>query len=307
MSFNVEGYEIELGNLDKPLFPNNGITKGDVVEYYHSRSKDMLVHLRWRPLTLHRFPDGIGKGGFYQQHAADYFPAWVVTRRLPHAESGDREKSIRHVLCNNAATLIYLANQAVITLHRWMAHMPRYTRADCIVFDLDPSGDDFTQVRDAARYVIDLMQQMQLTPYVMTTGSRGLHVLAPLLPELHFDRIRAVARRMADHLAACHADILTTEQRKDKRRGRLYLDIMRNAYGQTAVAPYSLRAISGAPVATPLALGELEYHDLGPRDYHINNIGRRLNRSGDPWANMSSRASDPSPLEKRSHELKSLN
>ncbi len=142
-----------------------------------------------------------------------------------------------------------------------------------------------------------------MSPHAMTTGSRGLHVLAPLKPELDFDRVRAIAMSMAEHLADQHADSLTTHQQKDKRRGRLYLDVMRNAYGQTAVAPYSLRARPGAPVATPLALEELDRSDLGPQDYHLGNIAQRLGQIRDPWQDMERHAADPRDLEEALRSL----
>jgi bifunctional non-homologous end joining protein LigD len=154
-----------------------------------------------------------------------------------------------------------------------------------MIFDLDPSGDDFTPVRDAASTLGDLLRELGLEPYLMTTGSRGLHVTVPLDREADFDRVRAFARRIADHLAGLEPDRWTTEQRKNKRRGRLFLDTMRNAYAQTGVAPYALRARPGAPVATPLHWSELDAH-LHPRKYHARNLFRRLAQKRDPWKDI---------------------
>ncbi|MDG4867988.1 non-homologous end-joining DNA ligase [Guyparkeria sp. 1SP6A2] len=299
----IQGHDIELSNLDKILYPEEGITKGDVIDYYRRMATRILPQIEQRPLTLQRFPDGLDADGFYQQQASEHFPGWMPTYRLPRAESSERDDKVNHILCNDEAALVYLANQGTLTLHRWLARTPRYTRPDCLIFDLDPIGDDFRPVRSAARHVVDLMQELGMSPHAMTTGSRGLHVLAPLEPELDFDRVRAVAMSMAEYLADRHPDALTTIQRKDKRQGRLYLDVMRNAYGQTAVAPYSLRARPGAPVATPLTLEELDRSDLGPQDYHIGNIAQRLGQISDPWQDMERHAADPREIEKALQSL----
>ncbi|MFO7581225.1 non-homologous end-joining DNA ligase [Guyparkeria sp.] len=297
----INGHEIDIDNRDKALFPGEAITKGDVIDYYREIAEYILPHIEGRPLTLQRFPDGLDEDGFYQQQVPEHFPDWIDTRSLPRADGSER---IDHILCNDTASLVYLANLATITIHRWLARAPRFTRPDCLIFDLDPAGEDFTPVRDAARQVVELMQTLEVMPFVMTTGSRGLHVIAPLAPELDFDAVREIATGMAGHLAARHPETLTTEQRKDKRRGRLYLDVMRNAYGQTGVAPYSLRAHPGAPVATPLSIDELDRGDLGPQDYHIGNIFRRLGQTGDPWADIRRHAVDPRGLRDRLEALR---
>jgi bifunctional non-homologous end joining protein LigD len=279
---------VELSNSDKLLFPDSGISKGRLVDYYSEVAEVMLPHLQDRPLTLHRFPDGIDADGFFQQEASDYFPGWIKTRKTPRANSGD--KSVEHVLCNNQATLVYLANQAVITLHGWLSRAPRLSRPDRLVFDLDPADNGFDGVRRAARQVVALMDDIGLSPFAMTTGSQGLHVVAPLDGDTGFDAVRTLAQDMAACLAEQHQDALTVEQRKNKRRGRIYLDVMRNAYGQTAVMPYSVRALPGAPVATPLSTDELGDNRLQPQRWHIGNLLRRLAQKDDPWGNIRRRA-----------------
>jgi bifunctional non-homologous end joining protein LigD len=280
----IGGHEIELKNLEKVFFPDACITKGDVVDYYREMAEVMLTHLEDRPLSLQRFPDGIEEEGFFQQDRPDYFPDWIADVAL--ARSGKGDGPVHHVLCNDTATLVYLANQAVLTLHGWLALADRPKHPDRLIFDLDPPDEDFTAVRYAARRVGELMEAIGLTPHVMTTGSRGLHVLAPLDAGTHFDAVRDLARAMADHLANEHPDRLTVEQRKDKREGRLYLDVMRNAYGQTAVVPYTLRAKAGAPVATPLDWEELDRSDLGPQSYDLRSVRKRLAQKDDPWGNV---------------------
>lgn len=299
----IDGHEIELSKQDKVLYPDEGITKGDVIDYYRKIADHLLPHIRNRPLTLQRFPDGLDKDGFYQQQAADYFPDWIATHQLPRANASGNDSNVNHILCNDTAGLVYLANLGMLTVHRWLARLPRYTRPDQLIFDLDPTGDDFNQVRDAALRVVEYMQELDIHPYVMTTGSRGLHVVAPLKAELDFDSVRAIAKTMSECLVRHHPDALTTERRKARRKGRIYLDIMRNAYGQTAVAPYSLRARPGAPVATPLSLDELKRSNLGPQDYHINNIGQRLGQRSDPWQDMDRHSIDPAALTRHVEQL----
>ncbi|MGD9388585.1 MAG: non-homologous end-joining DNA ligase [Gammaproteobacteria bacterium] len=275
-------YSFETSNEDKVLFPEAGITKGQLIDYYRNIAPVLLPHVEDRPLTLHRFPDGIRADGFYQHDTPDYFPDWIARHEAPRAGDG-KNGPVDHMLCNNEATLAYLANQAAITLHAWLATAPKLKHPDKLVFDLDPPGDDFEPVRQGARWVVELMQEVGLSPFVMTTGSRGLHVVAPLKPDLDFDAVRDFARAMADWLAEQHPDELTVEQRKNKRRGRLYLDVMRNAYGQTSVAPYAVRALEGAPVATPITLDELGDKHLAPRRWGLQNIRRRLGQRDDPW------------------------
>lgn len=282
-------YSVELSNTDNVLFPDSGITKGDLIAYYRRIADVMLPHVKDRPLTLHRFPDGIDASGFYQQRVSDYFPGWIQTCETPRADSGD--DAIEHVLCNNQATLAYLANQAAITLHGWLSRTPEVGHPDRLIFDLDPPDDDFAGVRRAARQVSELMQSIGLTPFAMTTGSRGIHVVAPLRVDSDFDEVRNLARDMASRLEKQHPDKLTTEQRKEKREGRIYLDIMRNAYGQTSVMPYAVRARPGAPVATPLDLDELDDSSLDPRGWRLGNIHRRLGQKDDPWADIQRHAS----------------
>lgn len=287
-SLRVGRRRVELSNTDKLLFPDDGISKGDLIDYYRRVSRHLLRHAENRPLTLHRFPDGIGKDGFYQQQKSDYFPGWIGTCKTPRA--GKSHEEVEHVLCNNAATLVYLANQATITLHGWNSRAPRFDVPDQLVFDLDPPADDFDAVRRAARRTVELMQSLGMNPYVMTTGSRGLHVVAPLRPDSNFEIVRGMARRMAARLAARYDDELTIEQRKNKRQGRLYLDMSRNAYGQTRVLPYALRALEGAPVATPLELDEIDDAGLTPGKWRMDNLFRRLEQKGDPWSDFKRRA-----------------
>jgi bifunctional non-homologous end joining protein LigD len=285
-------YRVKITNSNKVLFPGAGISKGDLIHYYCEIAAVMLPHLRDRPLTLQRFPDGIAAKGFYQQEMSDYFPGWIHSCRAERVDARD-SRTVNHILCNNRASLAYLANQATISLHGWLARAPSLHSPDRLIFDLDPPDHDFAAVRRAARWVVKLMQLLRMTPFVMTTGSRGLHVVAPLRSQAGFDQVRDLARSMADYLVRQHPDTLTVEQRKTRRLGRVYLDVMRNAYGQTGVMPYSVRALADAPVATPLDLAELDDRKLDPRRWHLRNVLRRLGQRPDPWADIRRHACSP--------------
>jgi bifunctional non-homologous end joining protein LigD len=285
----VDGQEIRLSNLRKVLFPESGITKGDLVTYYRGVAKTMLPLVRGRPVTMQRFPDGIGAEGFYAKDRPEYFPSWIASVELPKKEGG----SVDYVLAQNTATLVYLADQAVITLHVALSRRDIPGKPDRLIFDLDPPegvAEGFELVKHGAWELRSLLQGIGLVPHVMTTGSRGLHVTVPLERRQDFDTVRRFARDVAELLVHREPDRFTIEQRKAKRGRRLYLDVMRNAYGQTGVAPYSVRARPGAPVATPLDWDELERSDLGPHSYTIHNILQRVGERGDPWGRISAAA-----------------
>ena len=275
-------YHVETSNEGKILFPADRLAKGDLIGYYVRVAGTMLPHLRGRPLTMHRFPDGIERPGFYQKQAPDYFPGWIQRKTLPK-QGGE----VTHVLCENAATLVYLADQACITPHVWLSREDQPDRPDRMVFDLDPADDDFEKVRFAARLVADSFEQLGLAVYLQLTGSRGIHLVAPIRRGPGFEEVRALARAIAGQLAAERPERLTVEQRKDQRGDRVYLDTGRNAYAQTMVAPYAVRALAGAPVATPIERRELDDPELHPRRFSFEGVLRRLAARGDPWRDMS--------------------
>lgn len=280
---------IEIGNPDKVLFPDAGITKRDLAEYYRDVASELLPYAAGRPISMQRFPDGLDGESFYQKDAPDYFPDWIHTERI-EKEGG----SLRQVVIDDAATLVYLANQACITPHAWLSRIDRIRHPDRMVFDFDPPGDDwratFDDVRWAAHATADLLREIGLVPFVQTSGSKGLHIHVPLDREADFDAVRRLARDATDVLAGRHPDRLTTEQRKAKRGDRVFLDVARNAYAQTAVLPYAVRARPQASVATPLDWDELDRGDLNPRTYTIENVRRRLAQKQDPWKGMARRA-----------------
>lgn len=274
---------LTLSHPDKLLFPDDGITKGDLLDHYLAVADLLLPHLRERPLSLQRFPDGIDAGGFYQKKVPEHFPDWIATAQVAVKEHGGRQ---RQTVCNDQATLAFLVDQAVITPHPWLARADRLEHPDVMIFDLDPPDDDFAVVRDAARALADCLREAGLQPYVMTTGSRGLHVQVPLDGGADFDTVRGLAHRVCDLVARRQPDRFTTEVRKDARHGRLFLDYLRNSYGQTAVPPFAVRPLPGAPVAVTLDWEELGNRTLGPQRYRLKNVQRRLGQKEDPWRDL---------------------
>ena len=296
------GYRtIEVSRPNKVLFPSDGITKAELVEYYRQVGPMMIPHLRSRPVMMQRFPDGIDNEGFIQQQIPDYFPEWIQRVTVPKEQG-----AITHAVCNDVASLVYLANQACITLHTWLSRADRIECPDEMIFDLDPphhdvnpAHDDFAQVRLSALALRDLLDELGLVGFVKTTGLFGAHVVVPLDRSATFDEVRAFARLVAEELVKRDPHNRTIEMRKERRGGRVLIDIMRNAYGQTAVAPYSVRAFPGAPVAMPLAWQDLERGSLGPRTFTLRNVSQYLDAHGDPWSGMSQHARSINRARKR--------
>ncbi len=281
----MEDISVEVTNGDKVLFPRDGYTKEDLVRYSSMISPVMLPHMRGRPVSMIRYPDGIDGKSFFQKDASSFFPTW-----LPRVMVTKKGGTVEHVLCEKEADLAYLANLACITPHIWLSRADLPERPDRMIIDLDPSGTDFGQVIDAAMLLREELERYGLAPFVMTTGSRGMHVVAPLDRTSSFDEVRAFARHLAVRAMRGREDLLTLETSKDHRRGRLLLDTFRNSYGQTGVAPYAVRAKDGAPVATPLTWREVEIGEVGPTTFNIRNIFKRLEESGDPWKDIDSQA-----------------
>lgn len=278
----INNYEIS--RADKLMYPDSHITKQDVADYFNRVSEYILPHLKDRPLSLKRFPDGIEGESFYQKNAPKNIPDEAEIAEIDNKRGG----STRYLVCNNTTTLIYLADLACLTPHIWLSLKDRPDYPDRVIFDLDPSdGDnDFRKVVEGARLIRALLNKIGLKPFVMTTGSRGLHVVVALKRNEDYDYVRDFARQVADKLADLYPDLLTTELRKSERGGRLFLDTARNSFGQTGVMPYAPRAIEEAPVATPLEWDELDQADLGPQKYKIKNIFRRLSQKDDPFKNF---------------------
>jgi bifunctional non-homologous end joining protein LigD len=278
------GITVPLSHPDKVLFPDDGITKEELARYYADVADRMLPWLKDRPITMVRYPDGLGGQRFFQKNAPSYFPGWI--RRV---EVGKEGGQLQHVVCDKPATLVYLANQACIEIHAFTSRVDKLDAPDQIVFDFDPpDGERFADVRRAALWARDLLEgELGLTSFVRTSGGRGLHVHVPLNRRADFDTARDFTHRAADVLARRHPDVITTEQRKDKRGMRIYADVMRNAYAQTVVASYGVRARAGAPVATPLSWAEVEDDGLQPGPFTMATVRAALGTAEDAWAGFS--------------------
>ncbi len=280
---------IDLPNAEKVLFRRDGITKRDLARYYRGVAGQMLPLLRDRPVSMTRFPDGIAAPGIVQRCAPAHFPDWI-TRAQIRTEDGPLEQ----VICDKPATLIYLAGQGYIELHAFLSRLGRIREPDQLIFDLDPPDDHrFDDVRVCALRLRDLLSdELGLPAFVKTTGGNGLHVHVPLAENEQFDAGREFARQVTGLLAARNPDLVTTEQRKRRRGPRIYADSTRNAYAQLAIAPYSVRARPGAPVATPLSWDEVEDKSLSPDQFTLRTLPDRIRESrpaASPWAGIARR------------------
>ncbi|MGD2057936.1 MAG: non-homologous end-joining DNA ligase [Anaerolineales bacterium] len=293
-------HEIDISNREKVFFPESGITKGDLIDYYQVIADVMLPHMQDYAVSMQRFPDGLEADGFFNKDAPDYFPDWIDRVHFPKREGGSFEAPI----VGTTSALVYLADQAVITFHRYLARCDDLEKPDKMIYDLDPPEgiQDYQSVREAALDLRSVLEEIDLTSFVQTTGSEGFHVVVPLDREQDFDGVREFATDLARVLVSRHSDKYTLEQRKKKREGRIFLDMLRNAYGATSVAPYSVRALPGAPVATPITWDELQ-DGASPRDWTLENIKMRLGQMDDPWSGIMLHAQS---IKSRRSSLKAL-
>ncbi|MGI8514083.1 MAG: non-homologous end-joining DNA ligase [Acidimicrobiia bacterium] len=261
---------------EKVLFPQSGVTKGEVVDYYESVSARLLPHLVDRPLTLQRFPQGIAKQGFMQKNAGKGFPSFIDHFELPK-QGGTVDAPVIHDL----EGLVYLANQNTITFHIPAFRTTDVEHPDRLVFDLDPAEGDIDGARLAARATGDLLDSLSVPSWLMASGSKGFHVVTPLAPTVSFDQIGRFAQALAVMLASAQPDQMTVEFLKKERKGRVFVDWMRNHFGATGVAPYSLRPLSQAPIATPIDWEELP--TTTPDGFDL----RSFELAADPWADAS--------------------
>lgn len=285
--------EVRLTHPDKVLFPADGITKAEVAAHYARVAAVMLPHVRERPLSLQVYPGGIGRRGHFLKQIPDYFPDWIARAELPK-QGG----TVTHMVPTTAESLRQLAQHNAIAVHVPTARVDRQERPDRLVLDFDPEAEDqWDVIVAAARSARARLEDAGLAVFVMTTGSRGLHVVAPIRRESDYEDVMAMARTLAAALVAEAPDRLTTEWSKDKREGRVFVDVLRNRRAHTSVAPWSLRAKDGAPVAMPLRAEELS-EDVGPRAWTLRDMEARL-RAGDPWEGFGAAAASPRSAARR--------
>jgi bifunctional non-homologous end joining protein LigD len=272
------GRRFEVTSTDRVIFPDIGLTKGGFIDHQRRIAEVAFPHLEGRPVAMKRYPEGLEGEGFFQKRAEPHLPDWIERVDIPKREGG----SLEHVVVNEPAVLPYLANQGVLELHPWLSTADDLEHPDQLVFDLDPPEDDVDAARDASRRVGDVLEELGLSTRLKTSGSAGYHVHVLLDRSEDADTARVFAADVAKLLSRRHPDTLTDQARRAARRGRVLVDYLRNGYGQTVVAPYSVRARPGAPIATPIAWDELG--EVDPQRYTVGNIFRRLAQlDGDPW------------------------
>lgn len=275
----VNNHRITLGNRNKIWFPRSKITKGQIIDYYHTMGPIIMSHIKNHIIMLQRLPDGIKGESFYQKNAAPYFPSWIKTIPLKK-ENG---QNVDYIIAKNLATLLYLTNHGTLTFHSWQSRADKLDYPDRMIFDLDPSIEDFTSVRKAALLIKDIFDDLKIPSFAMTTGSRGIHIYTPLKRVHTFDQIADFSLLIAQKLLAENPKMFTLEIRKNKRAGKIFIDTLRNRYGATSVVPYSVRPREKAPVAAPLWWPEVKDSRLTSQKFTIKNIIERIKSEGDPW------------------------
>jgi bifunctional non-homologous end joining protein LigD len=275
----IGGRDIEISHPDRQLFTRPTITKLRLARHYEAVADAMLGHVRGRPLALQAYPQGIDRPGFYLKSIPAHFPTWIARATVPK-QGG----TVTHVIAENAATLVYLAGQNVITLHAWLSRADRPQQPDRLILDFDPSpGIGFAAVRAAAREAGARLRDAGLAPYAMVTGSRGVHVVCALRRDTSFGAVHRYARSLAERMVADDPKHLTLEWRRADRGARIYVDVNRINYAQHAVAPYAVRAKPHAPVAMPIEWDELSDRKLRPGRWTVKTAAGRLDSQGDAW------------------------
>jgi bifunctional non-homologous end joining protein LigD len=276
-----ESDAVVITHPDKVLFPDDGITKGELAAYYDSIAPCMLPHLEGRPLTMERYPAGIGAKGFWQKDVSKGFPAWLTRVAVPK-----KDGVVHHPVVTDARSLRWVTNQNTVTHHVWASRAANLNAPDMCVFDLDPSVDDPAAVRAAALEVRDLLAALSLTSWIKTSGSKGFHIVVPLDGTTTMGRAARFAHAVGTTLVTRAPDRLTQEFAKVDRQGRIYVDTGRNGYSATFAAAYTVRARPGAPVSAPCTWDEIERGTVTPTTFTLRNMTERVAAVGDLWASM---------------------
>lgn len=281
-------------HADKVLFPGDGITKGELAGYYEAVAPVMLPHVRGRPVTMERYPAGIGEPGFIQKDVSRGFPEWLERVEVPK-----RAGSVWYPLISDARSLAWMANQNSITPHVWPSRLPELGRPDVCVFDLDPSRDEPEVLRAAALAVRGLLEELGLPSWIKTSGSKGFHIVVPLDGEAGFDTVSHFARGAGAVLVKRDGASLTQEFIKADRQGRILVDTGRNGYGATFAAAYAVRPQPGAPVSAPCTWDEVERGAVAPRTFTLRTMRERIGEVGDLWGDLHRQGSSlRSPMER---------
>jgi bifunctional non-homologous end joining protein LigD len=277
----IDGIEISLSNQNKMYWPEDKITKGDMVDYYREIAPVLLPYLKDRPESLHRFPEGIHGNSFYQKDFPQA-PDWVETISI---ESDTDGNSTNYILCQNTATLLYMANLGSIEIHPWNSRKQKLDFPDYLVIDLDPSDRPFEDVIKVAQAVRKVLEELEILSCIKTTGQRGMHVFIPTGGKYSYEQVRQFAQLLCQYIHTKEPQITSLERKPKNRQGLIYLDYLQNKRGATLAAAYSLRPRPKAPVSTPLKWEEVK-KGISPHDYTIRNILKRVDKHGDLWEDV---------------------
>lgn len=290
----VDGREVVLSNLSKPFWPEDNLTKGDMLHYYQMVAPTMLPYLKDRPLTLRVFPDGIHGFSYYRRDAPEHAPAWL---RYVDYQPETSERIIQLPLLDNAAGLLWLANEGSIEFHTWTSCITDLDHPDMAILDLDP-GDEatFREVLQAALRVCDMLDKMNVYSYPKTSGGRGLHVYFPIEPGYTFEEVRMWVKAFAERLAIRYPDLIAVAHGATHRGRQVTIDHAQNSIGRNTAAPYTLRARLGAPVSAPLTWSEIEAGQIRPTDLTLRTMSERLQQVGDLFAPVLQRTQRLPPL-----------
>jgi bifunctional non-homologous end joining protein LigD len=269
---------------EKVLFPDKGITKGELAAYYEMIAPVMVPHMRARPVTMERYHRGIAAPGFFQKDVSKGFPDWLERVEVPK-----KGGTVHHPLVTDTRSLLWLANQNCITPHVWTSRAPDLNYPDICVFDLDPSEDNPPQLRAATLQLRDLLAELQLPSWLKTSGSKGFHIVVPLDGKSDMGEVASFAHTVGTLLVTRDPENLTQEFHKVDRGRRILVDTGRNGYSATFAAAYAVRAKPGAPVSAPCSWDELESGDVGPQSFTLRMMAKRIDAVGDVWADLRKR------------------
>jgi bifunctional non-homologous end joining protein LigD len=275
---------ITITHPDKILFPDNGVTKGELAAYYEMIAPIMVPHMRARPVTMERYHRGIGAPGFFQKDVSKGFPQWLERIEVPK-----KGGTVHHPLVTDARSLLWLANQNCITPHVWTSRAPDLHYPDICVFDLDPSEDNPEQLKAATFQLRDFLAELGLPSWLKTSGSKGFHIVVPLDGKSNMGEVAGFAHTVGALLVRRDPDNLTQEFHKVDRGTRILVDTGRNGYSATFAAAYAVRAKPGAPVSAPCTWDELQRGDIGPQSFTLRSMAPRIDAVGDLWADLRKR------------------
>jgi len=292
--------DVKFKNLDKVYWPEEGFTKGDLLNYYLALLPDLWPHLADRPVTMKRYPDGIKGKFFYQKNYPAYAPQWVSRVTVP-TEEGPKDM----VSVERQETILWLVNLGCIECHTWLSRVAALNKPDIFIFDLDPASPaGFAETLPVAAAIRNILRDYGLESYPKTSGSDGLHVYVPILPIVTYDVIRAGLQKFCEALTRLLPEQVTIALSKAKRDGKVYLDYLQNGYAKTTVAVYSVRPEAGAPVSTPLTWTEVEGGNLTPRQFNLTTVPDRVRKLGDLFGPVATFRQDPTSFLQLTCKLK---